>query len=140
MESGNTFTNVNFVLYMSEVGEISCKGIRGFSQEADYEQIQEGGLNECVHLRPKPVSKPFSIQVERYVGENYQDPFTIGTMLPELILKVSNRVGEFGTPSVQFLFRNCIVSGKSYNDLDAERSGLMIETTTITYESLEVNP
>jgi hypothetical protein len=48
--------------------DVPCKSIRAFTKPNEYEFIQEGGLNDYVHIRRKPVSQPFKLVVERYAG------------------------------------------------------------------------
>lgn len=119
--------------------ELPCKSFRAFSGEAEYETIQEGGLNDEVHIRRKPLSKPSTFQVDRYVGQGYEDLFPLGAALAgSIALKISTKPGDFKQPEAEFLFSGCIVTGKSYSDVDAEKSSLLMETTTIAYERLEV--
>lgn len=130
---------MNFVLRIG-TKDFSCKTIHDFKQEIEYESIQEGGRNDSVHIRPRPVTKPFTFQVERYVGSGFEDPLPTGRVLTEeIIVLVGENPGDFGEPQAEFTFRGCIVSGKSYSGLDAEKPGLIIETTTVAYEQMEVH-
>lgn len=120
--------NMNFRLLMDGT-EIPCKSIRGFRQETE-EYINEGGLNGYVHIRPRPVSKPPVIEVERYVTENFTDPLPAGQALPSyLVLEVGEKL--------RFLFKGCTVAAKSYGELNAEKGGILVETTTISYQQME---
>ena len=132
------FTNMNFELLV-EGKKLSCKSFHNFEQEVEYDSISEGGLNDRVHIRPKPVSKPFTFQVERYVGPGYQDPLMVGKVLEHPIeLDVSTNICNFQDADARFFFSGCVVTGKSYSEMDAEKSGLIVETTTVAYESLSV--
>lgn len=133
-----TFSNMHFLLRVGG-NDLPCKSFHNFEREIEYESIQEGGLNDRVHLRPKPLSKPFTFQAERYVGPGYADPFEVGTALGEdVVLLVSSKAGGFSEAQAQFFFSGCIVTGKSYSEMDAEKSGLIVETTTVAYESVSV--
>lgn len=128
-----------FILLVEAVFDLPCKRITGISQEKEYEYIQEGGLNDYVHMREKPLSKPYTFQAERYVGVDYFDPLILGTRLQQPIILFVNRTsGKIGIPQVVFTFSDCMVTGKNYGELNAEQTGLMLETTTITYQKMEV--
>jgi hypothetical protein len=62
----------------------------------EYELIQEGGVNDYVHMRRKPISRPFTLEIERYTGIDYFDPLPTGLdlVLP-LIVFVSRYVNNF---------------------------------------------
>ena len=58
----------NFVLEVEAVYFLPLKSVRAFTKENEYEYIREGGVNDYIHLKRKPISKPFTFQIERYVG------------------------------------------------------------------------
>lgn len=121
--------NMNFRLTLNGT-EIPCKSIQNFQQKQEEEYIQEGGLNGYVHIRPKPASQPSTLQIERYMTEYFFDYLPNGEFLSGyLVLEVG---GKF-----QFIFKGCMVTGKSYGTLDAEKGGILVETTTISYEQME---
>jgi len=148
ISSGNIFVmnagvspvpSFNFMLRVEGVMDLPCKSIKAFSREVEFEIIQEGGLNDYVHMRRKPISKPFYIEVERYIGIDYVDPLPLGAelMLP-LVLIVSRRAGQF-YPMVSartYFFTGCTVTKKTYGEMNAEQSGLFVETTTIAYREM----
>ncbi len=131
--------NYNFMLRVDAVYDLQCRKISSITQEKEYEMIQEGGVNDYVHMREKPISKPFTFQVERYIGENFFDPLPLGKQLE---LPVTLYVGRYlpasNDPKWTFTFKGCTVTNKTYSELDAERSGLMVETTTIAYQQMEL--
>ena len=137
--------NYNFNLQVEGMYNLPCKSVRVFQRENEYEILQEGGLNDYVHMLRKPISKPFTFQVERYVGIDMFDPLALGTdlVLP-VILMVSRYQGEGEngvldlSDSMQrmYTFTGCTVMAKEYGELNAERSGLLVETTTIAYREM----
>ncbi len=143
----NPITAFNFVLEVEGVYFLPIKTVRAFTKENEYEYIREGGLNDYVHLKRKPISKPFTFQIERYVGtERFLDPLANGTelVLP-LILYVYRHRARSGLtqsapewPARVYTFTGCTVMSKEYGQLDAEKSGLVTETTTIAYRELVV--
>ncbi|MDD7641538.1 MAG: hypothetical protein PUK75_03490 [bacterium] len=137
--------NYNFNLQVEGIYNLPCKSVRVFQRENEYEILQEGGLNDYVHMLRKPISKPFTFQVERYVGIDMLDPLALGTDLAlPVILMVSRYQGEGEngvldlSDSMQrmYTFTGCTVMSKEYGELNAERSGLLVETTTIAYREM----
>ena len=137
--------NYNFNLQVEGIYNLPCKSVRVFQRENEYDILQEGGLNDYVHMLRKPISKPMTFQVERYVGIDMLDPLALGTDLAlPVILMVSRYQGEGEngvldlSDSMQrmYTFTGCTVMAKEYGELNAERSGLLVETTTIAYREM----
>lgn len=132
----------NFMLRVEMLFDLPCKSVRSFSQEMEYEYIQEGGLNDYVHLRRKPISRPFTLEVERYVGIDYVDPMPNGAELALPVLLMVSRQQDKFIPMVNaartYVFTGCTVIKKTYGDLNAEQSGLLLETTTLAYREMLV--
>ena len=145
----NPITAFNFVLEVEAVYFLPLKSIRTFTKENEYEYIREGGVNDYVHMKRKPISKPFTFQVERYIGtERFLDPLANGTelVLP-LVLYIYRHKATQGfsemapsRPARIYIFTGCTVMSKEYGELNAEKSGLLTETTTIAYRELVVIP
>jgi hypothetical protein len=136
----NPLVNYNFIMRVEGVFDLPCKSVKAFTRENEYELIQEGGLNDYVHMRRKPISKPFTIDVERYVGVDYLDPLPNGSepILP-IILIVSRHPDNFSDVSAwarNYAFTGCTVIKKTYGELNAEHSGLLVDTTTIAYREM----
>lgn len=133
----NPVVNFNFILRVEAVFDLPCKSIRVFQKENEFEYIQEGGLNDYVHMRRKPISKPFTFQVERYVGVDSLDPLKTGTeiILP-VILIVNRYIRGSYLPVRLYVFTGVTVMGKEYGELAAEKSGLLTEVTTLAYRDM----
>lgn len=133
-------TNYIFMLRVEAKYDLACSKISGIVQEKEYEHIQEGGVNDYVVLRRKPVSKPNILQVDRYVGENFFDPLVVGeTLKKPLVLYVSNLLHRFNdNANLVFTFTGCTVMSSEYGALDAEKTGLMTVTTKIAYQTVAV--
>ena len=133
----NPVVNFAFMLRVEGVFDLPCKAVKGIRRENEFDYIQEGGLNDYVHLKRKPISKPFTFQVERYVGVNWVDPLPLGT---ELVLPVILFVNKHVFPGLQpvrnYVFTGCTVISKDYGELNAEVSGLLLETVTIAYREM----
>lgn len=137
----NPSVNFNFILRVEGVFDLPCKAVHGFKKDNEYEMIQEGGLNDYVHLRRKPISQPFTFQVERYVGVDglLVDYLASGTDLILPLILLVNRYhwnAAYPYPTRTYVFTGCTVMGKEYGELNAEKSGLLIETTTIAYREM----
>ena len=57
-----------FALQVEAAFFLPLKAVRVFTKENEFDYYQEGGLNDYVHMLRKPITKPFTFQVERYVG------------------------------------------------------------------------
>lgn len=129
----------NFMLRVELLFDLPCKSVRAFSRELEYDYIQEGGLNDYVHMRRKPLSKPQTLEVERYVGVDYFDPMPLGA---DLVLPVMLFVSRYQDQFIPFLvartyvFTGCTVMKKNYGELSGDKSGLLIETTTLAYREM----
>ena len=135
----NPLVNFNFMLRVEMLFDLPCKSVRAFSRELEYDYIQEGGLNDYVHMRRKPISRPFTLEIERYVGVDYVDPLPLGAdlVLPVLLF-VSRSHDQFipGVVARTYVFTGCTVMKKTYGDLVADQSGLLVETTTLGYREM----
>ena len=131
--------NFNFVLRVEGVYELPCKAVHSFKKENEYEYIQEGGLNDYVHMRRKPISKPFTFTVERYVGVDALDFLTNGAeLILPVILVVSRNCNDFTKFKRAYVFTGCTVVSKEYSELNSEKSGLHTELITIAYREMVV--
>lgn len=146
-EAKNPITAFNFVLEVEGIYFLPIKSVRAFTKENEYEYIKEGGVNDYIHMKRKPISKPFTFQIEQYVGtERILDPLANGTelVLP-LILHVYRHKAMAGFsdfpdafPARLYTFTGCTVISKEYGELNAERSSILTEITTIAYRELMV--
>lgn len=129
--------NFSFMLRVEGIFDLPCKSITGISRENQFDYIQEGGLNDYVHLKRKPINQPFKFQVERYVGVNWIDPLPLGT---ELLLPVILFVNKSVFPTLDavrtYAFTGCTVIAKDYGEMNAESSGLLVEKVTIAYREM----
>lgn len=133
----NPVIGYSFMLRVEGVYDLPCRAVKGFQKENEFEYIQEGGMNDYVHIKRKPISKPFTFQVERYVGVDLIDPLPLGS---EPILPIILFVNACAFPKLKpvrtYTFTGCTVIAKDYGNLDAEKSGLVVETTTIAYREM----
>lgn len=131
--------NYIFLLRVDALYDLPCTKVSGIVQEKEYENIMEGGVNDYVQLREKPVSKPNILQVERYIGEDHFDPLPVGYQgTVPLVLYVSRYVHDFNRATMTFSFSGVTVTSKKYGELDAEKGGLMSVTTEIAYQQVSV--
>jgi hypothetical protein len=133
----NPLVNFNFLLRVEAMIDLPCKSVRAFTRELEYELIQEGGLNDYVHMRRKPISKPFILEIERYAGVDYVDPLPLGADLAlPLMLLVSRNPNDFLSTARTYAFTGCTVIKKVYGELLGEQSGLLTDTITIAYREM----
>ena len=135
--------NTNFMLRVEGVTDVPCRKVSAFTRQNEFEYIQEGGLNDYVHMKRKYISKPFTLTIERYAGGDYVDPLPLGMELTlPLVLFVSQYPGLFapGMVARTYTFTGCTVISKTWGELNAEASGLLVETIEIAYkEFAELN-
>jgi len=150
----NPVPSFNFALEVEAMFFMPLKAVRVFTKENEFEYYQEGGLNDYVHMLRKPISKPFTFQVERYVGvsattdfnASFMDPIAMGTelILPVVLYVTHLPAGDSGdnfrptNTTRAYIFTGCTVISKEYGELNAERSGLLTDVTTISYRELLV--
>lgn len=136
----NPLVNFNFMLRVEALFDLPCKSVHAFSRELEYDYIQEGGLNDYVHMRRKPISKPFTLEIDRYVGVDYIDCLPLGAdlVLP-VMLFVSRTAANVVIPFLvarTYVFTGCTVMKKEYGELSGDKSGLLVETTTLGYREM----
>lgn len=130
--------NYNFLVRVNENYDIPCKSVQGLQEEYEYEYIQEGGVNDYVHIRRKPVQKPGTFQVECYAVNVDRNPLAVGACFDNPIqLLVARYPGEFTASGITFTFRGCTVISKQYGQLSSEQSGILTEIITIAYQEMK---
>lgn len=136
----------NYTLRVELAYDIAVKSIKSFSKNNAYEHIQQGGLNDYVIMKRKPVTEPFTIQIERYVSNALTDPLANGSELtaPMFLTVLKDPASGFSDDATStgrvFMFTGCVVTGKEYGELNAERSELLTEIVTIAYREMFVIP
>ena len=129
----------NFLLRVEAKYDLACRSVQAFRRENEYEYIQEGGLNDYVHILRKPSAQPSTLEVERYVLDNDADPLPVGAVLTmPLLLMVSRQLNKFEQARRSYAFTGCVVTGKEYSELNAENSGLMTEKIFVAYQEMFV--
>ncbi len=133
----NVIPGFRFMLIVNGYDEIPLKSIRPFTRELEYDYIQEGGINDYVHILRKPSTKPFTIQVERYAIPKTEDPISEGTVyqVPMQLVVGENHGRKFERKRTYILMWPRILN-KEIGAMDAERSGLLTETVTIAYSHM----
>lgn len=142
-----------FALQVEAAFFLPLRAVRVFSKENEFDYFQEGGMNDYVHMLRKPITKPFTFQVERYVGvdagfldmnSGFLDPLALGTelVLPLVLYVTRSPSGDwyknisFTNCARAYVFTGCTVIAKEYGELNAEQSRLHTETVTIAYREL----
>lgn len=137
----NPLVNTNFMMRVEGFFDVPCKKINAFKKENEFQQVQEGGCNDYVHMRRKSITKPFTFSVERYTGYDWVDPLPLGVelVLP-IVIFVSRYPGLFvpGMVARVYTFTGCTVIGKTWGELNAEQTGLLTETIEIAYREFVV--
>jgi len=138
-QGSNPLAGFNFIVRVELITDVPCKSVRAFARELEYDLIQEGGLNDYVHMRRKPITKPFTLEIERYCGVDFFDPFPLGADLAlPLLLLVNRTAGPLAVPGRTYIFTGCTVMKKTYGELNGAQSGLLTDTITLAYRELLV--
>ena len=136
-KGNNPLVNFNFLLRVELIYDLPCKSVKAFTRELEYELIQEGGLNDYVHMRRKPISKPFTLEIERYAGVDFVDPLPLGADLAlPVFLFVSRYPDKFLGTARSYIFTGCTVIKRGYGELQADRSGLLTDVITLSYREM----
>lgn len=149
MADNTPLEGFSFVLRVEGIFDLPCRAIKNLRRENEFDYIQEGGVNDYVHIKRKAISKPFTFQVERYVGSdnllgfgqgasismtNVIDPLPLGA---ELVLPVMLFVyKDMSTIGRTYVFTGCTVIAKDYGELNAEKSELVVDTITIAFREM----
>lgn len=137
--ANDVITNYAFTLIVEGVTNVPIRSVKGFKREVEFDTIQEGGLNDYVHLRRKSITKPFTFQVERYADTSALiETLPVGyeAVLPMLLMVYDGRKMERNVPIRTYVFTGAVVMSKEYGELNSENSGLHTETVTIAYREL----
>ena len=63
----NPSVNFNFMLRIEAAFDVPCRSIKVIRKENEYDYIQEGGVNDFVHMIRKPISKPLMIALVTFI-------------------------------------------------------------------------
>lgn len=105
--------------------------VSGIAREAGIETYQEGGLNDRVHIFPKPGGEAgLSLEKGVYYGDRL--PFyLVGERLDSLYLSVLSNEGK---PLKSYMFSGVLVRRWEVGEMSAENSGVLIERFEVSYE------
>lgn len=137
--ANDMITSYSFSLLVDGVTNVPLRSVKAFKKEAEFEYVQEGGLNDYVHMLRKGVTKPFTLQVERYADTSIViETLPVGyeATLPMLLMIYDGRNIQSNMPIRTYAFTGAVVMSKEYGELNSERSGLLTETITIGYREL----
>jgi hypothetical protein len=106
--------------------------IAGLEETAEYDIIQEGGLNQEIHLAPKANS-----QVGRAVFEKV---VCIGEGTFDTVVAAGSQFNMIGIfilqgdePKKLYTLTNCLITKLSFSGLDAMQSGLIMANIEVVY-------
>lgn len=130
------YTNMNFTV-RADGREIPCRSVQGMQRQREQEFIREGGQNDFVHVRPKPVSRAQILKLECLASKSNEDILPLGRILSEPLV-VETKPDASSGKLVRFTFGGCMVVDKIYGDLRAEKGGLLEETISVAYQEMKV--
>lgn len=140
MKDHNVIPAYRFQLKVNGVFDVPLKSVRPINRKYEYEPIQEGGLNDYVHIKRKPITQPYELVVERYLQTEIDDKLAVGSkMTLPLILYIGRANGQemsMTDASRWYVFTGAQVLNVEFGGLDSEKSGLLTETVTIGYNMM----
>lgn len=118
--------------------EYGFSRISGLRRERENFTIQEGGLNDRVHILPGPVKRGGTVRLERgvYLGE--QLPFYMaGEPLPgAMTIELCSPSGQSGQKNYTLV--GLVVKSWEAGDLDASQNQILIDRFEIDYEFMYI--
>lgn len=132
----DVYTSMNFIV-RAEGREIICRSVQGIQKEREQEFIREGGLNDYVHIRPKPLTRAQTLKLECIASPDNEKLLPLGKVLAEPLV-VETKPEMSSGKNIRFTFNGCMVVDKKFGDLRAEKSGILEETISIAYQEMRV--
>lgn len=120
---------------------ISFAKIRNISKEIQIDVLQEGGVNDYVHVLQKPYTTPHKLIFEKGISDegilSKLTPLLVGKKLPfSGIITVKNSKGE---TTGSYSFAEPIILKWSIGDLDALDNKVLIESLEVAHSGISVS-
>ncbi len=124
--------------------EYAFKEVSGLSTEMETETIQEGGVNNYVHLLPKKMKHsnlvlkralhPVSQEAVKWVKGILEGDFEMLISTRSILVKLLNSAG---TAIYSWSCENAYPVKWQVETLDSEKNGILIETIEFAYSQLK---
>lgn len=125
----------NFCVNIAAVS-MGFKSVSGISRKIEIYTYCEGGINDRVHIFPKPASSENVLTLEKGAAAGVYNPFyMVGEPLevPVILTVLSGII-----PAKTYTFTDCIVKSWSVSGMDAMSSSLLIDRFEVVYGSFIV--
>lgn len=134
----------NFLVYIRTI-PISFQKISSIEQVAETQTIQEGGENHYVHTLRAPSTKENTLVLENGLMGGNGVSQTAWWAVSSQLFRVGNRVGQLfifvrnQKRQIAYLHvvHGLVLKKWSLSEMDAQKSGVLIERLEFSYQSLD---
>ena len=119
--------------------EYGFSRISGLRRARENFTIQEGGLNDRVHVLPGPAKSGGTVRLERgvYAGE-FLPFYMVGERVPDsMTVELYDSAGDTGKKKIYRLI-GLVVRSWEAGDLDASQNQILIDRIELDYEFLRI--
>ena len=118
--------------------EYGFSRISGLRRERENFTIQEGGLNDRVHILPGPARHGGTVRLERgvYAGE-FLPFYMVGERVPDSMTIELNDPGNTGKKKTYRLI-GLVIKAWEAGDLDAGQNQVLLDRMELDYEFLRI--
>lgn len=119
--------------------EFGFSKVSGLKREVETFTLQEGGLNDQVHILPGAVKNGGSVRLERgsYAGEYFPFYFVGERLSAPMFIEVYCAYDQRKVDKL-FALYGLVVKKWEVSDLDAGQNALLIDRFELSYENLAV--
>ncbi|GHU84887.1 hypothetical protein FACS1894198_1540 [Clostridia bacterium] len=134
----NGFMTANNFFVTFDASPLNFSKITNLEETIEYDIIQEGGLNQEVHVVPKPSTRVGTAMFEKAVHDDDKIFFDISVTAGSQFNMITVFILEGSTPRKLYLLNNCFVTKFSLSELNAAASSLLILKLEVAYSKMEL--
>ncbi|MDR2817707.1 MAG: phage tail protein [Oscillospiraceae bacterium] len=127
------FMNANNFFVTFDASPLSFSKVTNLEETIEYETIQEGGLNQEVHVVPKPNTRVGTATFEKAVHDDDKIFFDLLVTAGSQFNMITVSILEGSMPRKLYLLSNCFVTKFSLSELDAAASSLLLLRLEVVY-------
>jgi phage tail-like protein len=130
------FMNANNFFVTFDASPLNFSKITNLEETIEYEIIQEGGLNQEVHVVPKANTRVGTAIFEKAVHDDDKVFFDISVTAGSQFNLITVFILEGSTPRKLYLLNNCFVTKFSLSELNAAASSLLLLRLEVAYSRM----
>ncbi|GHV29246.1 hypothetical protein FACS189481_1640 [Clostridia bacterium] len=132
----NGFMNAHNFYAVFDASPLSFSKITNLEETIEYDIIQEGGLNQEVHVVPKPSTRVGTAIFEKAVHDDDKIFFDLSVTAGSQFNIITVFILEGSVPRKLYLLNNCFVTKFSLSELNAAASNLLILRLEVAYSKM----